>query len=56
MVGDRPLDIEAGQAAGTRTCLLDPEERFPQVRCDLRLVRASDLPAWVRKNGKEKDR
>lgn len=56
MVGDRPLDIEAGQAAGTHTCLLDPEERFPQVRCDLRLVRASDLPAWVRKNGKEKDR
>ena len=47
MVGDRPLDIQAGQAAGTHTCLLDPENRFLTVPCDVHLTQAADLPGWI---------
>lgn len=53
MVGDRPLDILAGQAAGTHTCLLDPEGRFSTVPCDIYLARAEDLPVWVQKKKEE---
>ena len=47
MVGDRPLDVQAGRAAGTKTCLLDPEKRFPSEPCSIRLIRAEDLPEWI---------
>lgn len=35
MIGDRPLDINAGIAAGVRTCLIDTENRFPDQRAFL---------------------
>ena len=35
MVGDRPLDTEAGLAAGVTSVLLDVEGRFPDGKCDL---------------------
>ena len=37
MVGDRPLDTESGMAAGVLSVLLDPEGRFPEGACDLRI-------------------
>ena len=37
MVGDRPLDTESGMAAGVLSVLLDPEDRFPEGACDLRI-------------------
>ena len=40
MVGDRPLDTEAGMAAGVFSVLLDVEDRFPDGRCDLRIPAA----------------
>ncbi len=43
MVGDRPLDTEAGMAAGVLSVLLDPEGRFPGGKCDLRIPEASLL-------------
>ena len=44
MIGDRLLDIGAGEAAGMRTCLLDEENRFPDARCDYRVSGAAGLP------------
>jgi phosphoglycolate phosphatase-like HAD superfamily hydrolase len=43
LVGDRPLDVEAGEAAGVRTCLLGPEDgrSKPDYRVD-------DLPQLER--------
>ncbi len=38
MVGDRPLDTEAGMAAGVLSVLLDTEDRFPDGKCDLRIA------------------
>lgn len=43
MIGDRPLDIEAGLAAGVRTCLLDTEGRFPRQPAFLRCNTAVGL-------------
>lgn len=43
MVGDRPLDTEAGRNAGILSVLIDPENRFPDARCDLRIARADML-------------
>ena len=37
MVGDRPLDTEAGMAAGVTSVLLDADDRFPGGQCDLRI-------------------
>lgn len=53
MIGDRPLDTEAGLAAGMRSVLLDPEDRFPRGACDLRVRSAAELaacfaPDWTR--------
>lgn len=38
MVGDRPLDTEAGMAAGVLSVLLDVEGRFPGGKCDIRIA------------------
>ena len=38
MVGDRPLDTEAGMAAGVLSVLLDVEDRFPDGKCDIRIA------------------
>ena len=38
MVGDRPLDTEAGMAAGVLSVLLDMEDRFPDGKCDIRIA------------------
>lgn len=46
MIGDRPLDVQAGRAAGMLTCLLDSEGRFPDEPCDLRANDADELP-WL---------
>ena len=43
MVGDRPLDTEAGVNAGVLSVLLDMEDRFPVGRCDLRIPDAEKL-------------
>jgi phosphoglycolate phosphatase-like HAD superfamily hydrolase len=43
MVGDRPLDTEAGVNAGVLSVLLDMEDRFPAGRCDLRILAAEKL-------------
>ena len=40
MVGDRPLDTEAGMAAGVLSVLLDVEDRFPDGKCDIRIFHA----------------
>lgn len=37
MLGDRPLDAEAGLNAGITAILIDPEDRFPDAKCDLRI-------------------
>ncbi|MBR6029302.1 MAG: HAD-IA family hydrolase [Clostridia bacterium] len=47
MIGDRPLDVEAGQAAGMLGCLLDTEGRFPQVPADLRAGSAAELAELI---------
>ena len=43
MIGDRPLDTEAGLNAGILSVLLDLEGRFPEGKCDLRIPEA----AWL---------
>lgn len=43
MVGDRPLDTEAGQNAGILACLLDPDDRYPNGPCDLRVKSIAEL-------------
>ena len=37
MIGDRPLDVQAGRAAGMLDCLLDAQGRFPGEGCAIRL-------------------
>ena len=44
MIGDRPLDVQAGRGAGMLTCLVDGENRFPLEPCDLRAPSADRLP------------
>ena len=48
MIGDRPLDVEAGRNAGILGCLLDPEGRFADTPCDLRVREPRELPDWLR--------
>ncbi len=43
MIGDRPLDTEAGLAAGMMGVLLDGENRFPEGKCDLRIADVREL-------------
>ncbi|MBQ8556754.1 MAG: HAD-IA family hydrolase [Clostridia bacterium] len=43
MIGDRPLDTLAGQAAGMLSVLIDPENRFPDAPCDLRITNPACL-------------
>ncbi len=43
MIGDRPLDTEAGMNAGIMSILIDPEGRFPEGKCDLRIAGAGEL-------------
>ena len=47
MVGDRPLDTEAGMAADVLSVLIDPENRFPDSRCDLRIADPLALAQWI---------
>lgn len=47
MIGDRPLDTESGMAAGVLSVLIDPEGRFPEGRCDLRIANAASLPSFI---------
>lgn len=44
MIGDRPLDVEAGWNAGMLGCFLDPEGRFADHPCPLRADHASKFP------------
>ncbi len=48
MIGDRPLDVESGMAAGIMGILLDPEGRFPGARCDLSIRDAAELADCMR--------
>lgn len=43
MIGDRPLDTESGMEAGVTGILIDPEGRFPEGKCDLRVRSAAEL-------------
>ena len=43
MIGDRPLDTEAGRRAGMLSCLLDVEGRFPEDPSELRVDTAVGL-------------
>ena len=47
MVGDRPLDTEAGINAGVLSVLLDLEGRFPEGKCDLRIPAAWQLGSLI---------
>ena len=47
MVGDRPLDTEAGVNAGILSVLLDMEDRFPAGKCDLRIPAAALLADFM---------
>ena len=47
MIGDRPLDTESGMAAGVLSVLIDPEGRFPEGQCDLRIANAAALPSFI---------
>lgn len=47
MIGDRPLDTEAGMNAGVFSVLLDMEGRFPEGRCSLRIASANELPDFI---------
>ncbi len=48
MVGDRPLDVQAGANAGILGCLMDPEDRFPDAPCPLRCRSAAELSDLLR--------
>ena len=43
MIGDRPLDVEAGANAGILGCLLDEEHRFDAHPCPLHVASAAAL-------------
>lgn len=47
MIGDRPLDTQAGAAAGMRSILLDPEDRFPDAKCGVRIHHACELLDFI---------
>ena len=47
MIGDRPLDTESGMAAGILSVLIDPEGRFPDGKCDLRVRSAGELISCI---------
>lgn len=44
MIGDRPLDVEAGINAGMLGCLMDTDGRFDGYGCPLRARGAGELP------------
>lgn len=52
MIGDRPLDTQAGHAAGVKTILLDADGRFPgEASADIRVDTAENMqmllcPQW----------
>lgn len=48
MVGDRPLDVRAGRAAGVVSCLLDAEGRFPDEPCEVRTGNAAEISTLLR--------
>lgn len=47
MIGDRPLDTESGIAAGMLSILIDPEDRFPDEACDVRIHHAGELLDFI---------
>ena len=47
MVGDRPLDTEAGMAAGVTSVLLDAEDRFPNGAFDVRIRHPGALSRMI---------
>ena len=47
MIGDRPLDTEAGMNAGILSVLLDAEGRFPEARCSLRIAGITDVLSFI---------
>jgi len=48
MIGDRPLDTEAGINAGVLSVLLDMEDRFPEGKCSVRVRNAGELVSLIK--------
>ena len=44
MIGDRPLDTQAGRNAGMLSCMYDPDGRFPDDPSELRTGDAAAMP------------
>ena len=49
MVGDRPIDIGAGHAAGIPGCLFDPEALHPETPCEFRCGSPGALVSLLQK-------
>ena len=47
MIGDRRLDIDAGHAAGMDSCMIDPENYYPDVKSEYRICTLSELKKIV---------
>ena len=47
MIGDRPLDTESGINAGILSVLMDPEGRFPDAACTVRVSGGGALPDFI---------
>lgn len=51
MIGDRPLDIQCGHAAGIIGCLIDTEGRFMDCPCEIRTDTAAGLETLLKPSG-----
>lgn len=55
MIGDRDIDIQAGERAGMHTVLFDPEGFCPHVPAESQTARLEEIPSLLRKDELRKD-